>query len=120
MPEAILADTPAAELKGLAKLKAFKEKAVAAGEISHVLPDSGVTITLPAFKPNAAWMKAQAMGDGDADRARRIYIVTLCRFDGERLTLDEYSDLISATDHLACVAKVFESEEDRQKATGKK
>lgn len=110
----------ASEPKGLAKLKAYKEKATAAGNISFPLPDSGVTATLPTFKSNAAWVKAQALADGDTRRAHVIYITQLCLFDGERLTIDEYDDYISGPDHLALVSKVFESESDRQKKTAGK
>jgi len=104
--------------KGLAKLKAFKERVAGEGDISLALPDSGVVVTMPAWKSNAVWMKSQAMSAGDQRRGNVIYILASCRFDGERLTIADYEDNISQVDHVAIINKLFESESDREKAAG--
>jgi len=114
--EAETETTEAAAPKGLAKLKAFKEQVAAEGDISLTLPDSGVVVTMPAWKSNATWMKAQAMSAGDQRRGNVIYILASCRFDGERLTIADYEDNISQVDHVAIINKLFESASDRAAA----
>lgn len=104
---------PAAELRGIAKLRAHKESL--AGDETFPLPDSGVVVTLPKFKPNAIWMKAQQMAEGDQARAQMIYVTQLCMFDGERLTLNDYRELISGPDHLEIVSRVYDGAKDRNK-----
>lgn len=110
--------TQEAPLTGLAKLKAYRTQAIAAGNITFALPDSGVEVTLPTFKGNGQWIKAQMLSDGGHERAVVIYICQLCLFDGERLTRDEYDELISRADHTALANKVFETEADRAKKAG--
>jgi len=82
-------------------------KAEKAGDRSFTLNDTGVVVTMPNFKPYHAWTKAQRLGDGDTGKVQTYYILELLKFDGERLSLGDYRDLIPAGDHIQIVGEVF-------------
>ena len=71
------------------------------------LDDTGVVVAMPRFKPYPAWTRAQRLGAGDQGRTQEYYIVSLCTFDGERLSVEDYRDLVPANDHLQILGRVF-------------
>lgn len=98
------------EPKGLAKLRAHKEAAKEKGDLSFTLPESGVVVTMPRFRSNRDWMKAQALSGGDQRRGNMIWATLICRFDGERISMADYEELISAADNIEVINKLFEAD----------
>lgn len=89
----------------IAKLK--KHKAAKSGTDSTVLPDTGITVTWPQFKPHGIWMKATRLAKGDPQGAMNIYLPLLCRFDGEQMTVAEFKDLVPTDDVLHLFGNVM-------------
>lgn len=98
----------------LDKLRAHKDGH--AGDTSFVLAETGVTVTLPKFRPHDTWIRSQRLGKSDPMLAQVYYIVALAKFDGERLTAGDYRELIPAGDHMAIVTKVFNGPDDDEEA----
>ncbi|MDE2579747.1 MAG: hypothetical protein KGL46_13150 [Hyphomicrobiales bacterium] len=88
----------------IGKLRAAK--AARGGHSKITLPETGVVVTAPNFKPSAAFIAAQ-VNEPDAVKAQIAFVINICVFDGERLTADEYADLIPARDHLEIISMVM-------------
>jgi len=92
------------------KLKAQKElRKDKTGSIE--LPISGVTVTYPLFIMHSEVKKANRIAKGKSDEERAInaqtlLIVNICKFDGEKLTAAEFSDLLDMTDISALMEAV--------------
>ncbi|MDE2577954.1 MAG: hypothetical protein KGL46_04035 [Hyphomicrobiales bacterium] len=113
----IAANLQAAGAKaGTVKERLAQYKADSSGTDTFTLDETGVVVTLPKFKPYSAWVMAQRLGGKDQERVQEYYIIALCRFDDEKLTADDYRDLIPAPDHLQIVGAVFSGAKDKAKA----
>lgn len=111
--------TPAAEATAKPASVADKlraAKAARSGYDSITLPESGVVARIPKFKPYDAWAKAQRLGGKDQAMVMIYFVTALVRFDGERLTVGDYRDLISASDHLALIGKLYGGDETEESA----
>lgn len=95
-----IADTPL-----VAKLK--KHKADNAGMDKTVLPETGITVTWPKFKPHGIWMKASRLAKGDGHKTINIYLPLLCKFDGEQLTVQEFNELVPTDDILHLTGEIM-------------
>ena len=111
------ADTaPAAEKNAggdsplIAKLK--KQKAQKSGENRTILPESGITVTWPKFQSHGAWMKAQRLAKKNVSKATNFYLTGICKFDGERMTVTEFVDLIPAQDVFHLMGEVMGDDDD--------
>ncbi len=98
-------ETTPAESGLIARLK--KHKAEHSGVESTVLPETGVTATWPQFKDHGLWMKAARLAKGNAQQATPIYLALLCKFDGERLTIAEFQELIPTDDVMHLIGEVM-------------
>lgn len=89
-----------------------QRKAALEGEtISTTLPQTGVQVTWPAFKPHAVWMKAQRVAKKNPTTTPEVYVSLLCRFDGERLTSAELQTLLPTDDITHLVDRVMDDNE---------
>ncbi len=109
--------TPSSDSAVVAKLK--KYKAQREGSENTTLPETGVTVTWPKFKSHGIWMKAQRLAKGKPEGAMNIYLTLMCKFDGEKLTLTEFKELVPTDDVMHLLDKVMggviddeESEDD--------
>lgn len=100
--------TASSESAVVAKLRAANKKVT--GEASYTLPGSGVRVTYPKFRAFAGWELAQRQAEGSPTSVNLYYIIQVCRFDGERIRLEDYRELISDTDHMAISARIFGSQ----------
>lgn len=94
----------------VARLQAHK--AARSGNGSFILPETGVEVTFPKFIKHGNWMRAERLAKGDAPKAKSIYLQEVCRFDGEKLTLDEFSDLLPTGDVMELLGEVLGGEDD--------
>jgi hypothetical protein len=97
----------------ISKLKA--QKAQKTGMNSTVLPETGVTVTWPKFQSHADWMKAQRLAKKDLSRATNYYLVGICKFEGEKMSMSEFVELMPSGDIFHLMSEVMgddESEED--------
>ena len=97
----------------IAKLK--KQKAQKSGEHRTTLPESGITVTWPKFQSHGAWMKAQRLAKKDVSKATNFYLTGICKFDGERMTVTEFVDLIPAQDVFHLMGEVMGDDADDDK-----
>lgn len=93
-----------------AKLTAYR--AAHDGEASTVLPATGIRVSWPAHIPHATWMKAQRLAKKAPLNVANIYLALVCKFDGEKLTLEEIGELIPAADMLHLTGEVLGDDED--------
>lgn len=89
----------------IAKLK--KYKADNSGSENTKLPETGITVTWPQFKPHGIWMKATRLAKGDAQATMNIYLPLLCKFDGEKLTVTEFKELVPTDDVMHLFGEVM-------------
>ena len=87
----------AADSPVVAKLKALKAEREGDQEVH--LPSSGITATIPKFRPYSVFAKATRLAKGDASKATEIVIANLVRFDGQQLTRTDLA-LLPGTDML--------------------
>ena len=106
------ADTaPAAEKNAggdsplIAKLK--KQKAEKSGFDATVLPETGIIVTWPQFKSHGVWMKATRLAKGNPQGVMNTYLPLLCKFDGEKLTIAEFKELVPTDDVLFLLGEVM-------------
>lgn len=97
----------------VARLKARKAELEKAGQGSVALPMSGITVTFPRFKNHGRWQAAQRKAKRDVSRTQTIYLVDVCRFDGEKLTLTDYDELMPLEDTWELIAAVFGDDDDQ-------
>ena len=94
----------------IAKLK--KQKVQKSGEHRTTLPESGITVTWPKFQSHGAWMKAQRLAKKDVSKATNFYLTGICKFDGERMTVTEFVDLIPTVDVFHLMGEVMGDDDD--------
>lgn len=99
-----------AEAGLIAQLKAHK--AANTGENDTTLPETGVIVTWPKFQPHGVWMKAQRLAKKNPFSVSDYYLSLLCKFNGERMTIDEFKSLIPTGDVLHLGAEVLGDDED--------
>lgn len=79
-----------------------------AGVVSFTLPNTGVVVTYPKVIKHGAWMKAQRLaGPAETAKAQALYIVGVCKFEGETFTESDFSELVPTKDSLALIGEVF-------------
>jgi len=104
----------------VARLK--KHKAENTGFDETILPETGITVTWPKFQPHAGWMRAQRVANKNPLSTSDIYLSLLCKFDGEKLTIDEFKQLVPTGDVLHLTGEVLgdddEDEDDAGNAQG--
>lgn len=107
-------DTQAEDSGVVARLK--KHKAEKTGSNETLLPETGIKVTWPKFQPHAVWMRAQRAAKKNPMATSDIYMTMVCRFDGDRLTLDEFKQLVPTSDVLHLTGEVlgegFDDEDD--------
>lgn len=101
--EAQKADT--AESGLVARLR--QHKAGKSGFDSTILPETGITARWPQFKSHGIWMKATRLAKGDTQGAMNFYLPLICTFDGEKLSLAEFKELMPTGDILYLLGKVL-------------
>ncbi|PYE87502.1 hypothetical protein [Phyllobacterium leguminum] len=94
------------ELTGVrAKLKAHKE--ASAGSRTVKLDESGIECTVLNFINHGAWMRAHRTAKGDNPKAQASFVAEVVRFEGEKLTLTDLTELVPAGDMLQLIGEVF-------------
>ncbi len=93
-----------------------KHKAEATGDNETTLPETGVKVTWPKFQPHHVWTKAQRLAKKNPFGTADIYVALLCKFNGERLTVDEFKELIPTGDALHLSGEVMGDDEDERDA----
>lgn len=94
----------------VAKLK--QHKASKTGTDRTTLPETGILVTWPSFRAHAMWMKAQRLSKKNPLSVTDIYLALVCQFDGEKLTLDQFKELLPTNDVLHLVGEVMGDDED--------
>lgn len=89
----------------IAKLK--KQKSEKTGDHTMQLPETGVSVTWPKFQSHGAWMKAQRLAKKDPAKASNYYLTGVCRFDGEKMTVTDFVELIPSGDIFALMESVM-------------
>lgn len=103
-------ETPAHDEGVVALLK--HHKASKTGDDQTVLPETGITVTWPKFQPHSSWMKAQRLARKNPLSTSDIYLSLICKFNGERLTIDEFKSLVPTSDVLHLTGEVLGDDED--------
>ncbi len=88
-----------------------KHKAEAEGVNETTLPETGVKVTWPKFQPHHVWTKAQRLAKKNPFGTADIYVALLCKFNGERLTVDEFKELVPTGDALHLTGEVMGDDE---------
>lgn len=109
-------EDPAAESTVVAKLRAHRD--AKSGTSETILPQTDVTVTWPKFLKHGYWMRAQRLAKGDSDKATTLYLISVCKFDGDRLTLEEFEEFIPTPDALHLVGEVMGDDEDDEGGEG--
>ncbi len=84
-----------------------QQKAAKTGTRSTVLPNTGVNVTWPEFRSHGEWMKAQRHAKNDVTKATNFYLVSVCSFAGEQMTITDFLELIPSGDILHLTAEVI-------------
>ncbi len=92
------------------KLK--KHKAANAGINETKLPDTGITASWPKFKPHHVWMKAQRLSKKNPHAVMDNYLPLTCKFDGEKMTLEEFKSLIPTDDVLHLTGEIMGDDDE--------
>lgn len=88
-----------------AKLQAHKD--ANQGDRTITLRSCGIVCSVPNFINHGQWMAAQRVGGGDVQRAQAAFVAEVVRFEGEKLTLTDIHELLSAGDVMQLTAEVF-------------
>lgn len=94
------------------RAKLQKNKEARAGTFDLELKECGVTATIPKFINHGVWSKAQRIAKGNVSKAQTAFIAEAVLFDGEKLTVTDLTELVSAMDMMTLIAKVFGDDED--------
>lgn len=89
----------------VAKLKKYKD--AHSGMETFTLPATGISVTYPKFRNHQRMMKAAAMAKNSPTRMQVIYVTENCRFDGEKLTTAEFTQLLPDDDSNALIKLLF-------------
>lgn len=95
-----------------------QHKAESTGFDDTTLPETGIKVTWPMFQPHSTWMKAQRLAKKNPLSTSDIYLSLLCKFNGEKLTLDEFKTLIPTGDVLHLTGEVLGDNEDDEDDAG--
>ncbi len=115
-----IALTDAGDSPLIAKLK--KQKDEKSGSNCTTLPETGVVVTWPKFQSHGAWMKAQRLAKKDFAKATNYYLTGICKFDGEKMTVTDFVELLPSNDIFHLTAEVLadhESDDDGEDGPGK-
>lgn len=91
-----------------------QHKAENTGFDDTTLPETGVTATWPKFQPHSVWTKAQRLSKKNPFGTADNYVALLCRFNGEKLTIEEFKRLIPNGDILHLIGEVMGEDEDEE------
>lgn len=80
----------------IVKLKKYKD--VKKGIDSMMLFDMGIKVMWFQFKLYGVWMKVICFVKGDLQGVMNIYFFFLCKFDGEKLMIIEFKELVFIED----------------------
>ena len=94
----------------ITKLK--RQKAGKAGTNRTTLPETGIVATWPKFQSHGAWMKAQRLAKKDFSKATNFYLTGVCKFDGEKMTVSDFVDLIPSNDIFHLMNEVMGDDAD--------
>lgn len=97
------------ETSVLKKLRAHKQ--ANSGTETVTLPDTQVAVTFPKFRPHSVWMKAQRLARKNPMNVTNVYLALVCKFDGQRLTIEQFSSLIPSNDAMFLMEKVMGDDE---------
>lgn len=106
-PEATEEDTATTSV--VRKLKEHKK--ANRGSETVKLPETQVSVTFPKFRAHAVWMKAQRLSRKNPMNVTNVYLALVCRFDGQKLTLEQFADLIPSNDVLFLIEEVMGDDE---------
>ena len=94
----------------ITKLK--KHKDAKKGTDSTTLPDTGIKVTWPQFKPHWVWSKAVRLSKKNPMSVTDNYLPLLCKFDGENMTVEEFKALIPTDDILHLTSEVMGDDDE--------
>lgn len=100
----------------ITKLK--KQKAEKAGESRTTLPATGIVVTWPKFQSHGAWMKAMRLAKKDFAKATNFYLTGICKFDGEKMTVTDFVELIPSNDIFHLSGEVMGKDDDEEDDEG--
>jgi hypothetical protein len=101
----VVSDTPL-----IAKLK--KHKADNVGSDETTLPETGIKVTWPQFKPHSIWGKATRLSKKSPLSVTDNYLPLLCKFDGENMTVEEFKQYIPTDDILHLTGEVMGDDDE--------
>lgn len=112
--------TTAPVTTGVRAKLATKKAALAEKVQAFTLPVTGIAITIPLWRPNLAWVKAQRNAKGDVAAAQSAYAAELVKFEGEKLSVADLRELLPADDIMFIVGKLDAdgSEDEDEDASG--
>lgn len=93
-----------------AKLKAHKDANT--GTRLVTLKESGIVCEVPKWINHGAWMRAQRVAKGDVPKAQAAFICGTVTFEGEKLTVTDVTELVTAGDMLQLIGEVFGEDDD--------
>ncbi len=99
------------ELTGV-RAKFAAQKDAKSGTRSVTLAESAVECQVPNFINHGVWMRAQRLAKGDVPKAQVAFIAETVRFEGEKLTITDLSELVSASDMMQLLGEIFGSDDD--------
>ena len=94
----------------IAKLK--KHKADNVGSDETTLPETGIKVTWPKFKPHSIWSKATRLSKKSPLSVTDNYLPLLCKFDGENMTVEEFKQYIPTDDILHLTGEVMGDDDE--------
>lgn len=100
------------------KARLLAHKQANDGTESFTLPVTGVAVTFPKFRPHGLIMRAGRIAGQDVQKLQAVYVVQNCRFDGEKLTLADFEDLVPDDDSSALIKRLFASDDGEDVADG--
>lgn len=87
------------------KLKAHR--AAHDGETVFLMPETGVSVTFPAFRNHGQWQRCLRLAKNDLTKAQILYICQIAQFDGQKLTDSDFRSYIPLNDANELLAEIF-------------
>lgn len=109
-PTPEILDEPGTESIVVAKLRAYRDQN--SGRATTTLPQTKVVASWPKFLKHGYLMRAQRLAKGDPEKSTALYLISVCKFDGERLTLEEFQEFIPSLDALHLMGEVMGGDDD--------
>lgn len=94
----------------IAKFKAYRQ--AHDGEASFTLPETGVVVTFPEFRKHGQWMQAMRLAKNNIGKAQAMYICSVAKFDGEKITLTDFSAYVPMNDANDLLGEIFGDSDD--------